>query len=252
MQGNLEVNFKGKTSFPRFWSRYSMERKGPGSKLPSCVLGACFGHFGHDWLFATLWTVIHQAPLSIGFSRQEYWGGLLLPSPGDVPDPGIKPASLMSPALASRFLPLSPPGKPQSGRQVRIKREPRMALELYTQEVTRALSVHLAQPPVYDLNLQNEESLTPTRLKGPWFLNEHWFPPTPTSRYFYVVSSGCSTLSLSLLSGPLFATCLPSLISVLLQPLISDKRLHEMSSETSLSRWNFTQAAFTLGCLHPP
>ena len=98
--------------------------------------------------FATPLTVVHQAPLSIGFSRQEYWSGLLLPSPGDVPDPGIKPASLMSPALASRFFLLSPPGKPQSGRQVHIKREPRMALEFYTQEVTRALNVHLAQPPV--------------------------------------------------------------------------------------------------------
>ena len=53
--------------------------------------------------FATLWTVVHQAPLSIAFSRQEYWGGLLLPFPGDVPDPGIKPASLMSPALADRL-----------------------------------------------------------------------------------------------------------------------------------------------------
>ena len=48
-------------------------------------------------------TVAHQAPLSIGFSRQEYWSGLLLPSPGDLPNPGIEPASLMSPALASRF-----------------------------------------------------------------------------------------------------------------------------------------------------
>ena len=43
--------------------------------------------------FKTPWTVAHQAPLSMGFSRQEYWGGLLFPSPGDLPDPGIKPAS---------------------------------------------------------------------------------------------------------------------------------------------------------------
>ena len=41
----------------------------------------------------TLWTVAHQAPLSMGFSRQEYWGGLLFPSPGDLPDPGIKSGS---------------------------------------------------------------------------------------------------------------------------------------------------------------
>ena len=45
-------------------------------------------------LFATPWTVAYQAPLSMGFSRQEYWTGLPFPSPGDVPDPGIKPESL--------------------------------------------------------------------------------------------------------------------------------------------------------------
>ena len=59
--------------------------------------------FSHVWLFATLWTVAHQAPLSMGFSRQEYWSGLSCPPPGDLPDSGIKPKPLMSPALASRF-----------------------------------------------------------------------------------------------------------------------------------------------------
>ena len=51
----------------------------------------------------TPWTVDHQAPLSMRFSRQEYWSGLLCPPPEDLPDPGIAPTSLMSPALASRF-----------------------------------------------------------------------------------------------------------------------------------------------------
>ena len=51
-------------------------------------------------LFATPWTAAHQAPLSMGFSRQEYRSGLPCPFPGDLPDPGIKPVSLMSPALA--------------------------------------------------------------------------------------------------------------------------------------------------------
>ena len=54
-------------------------------------------------LFATLWTVACQAPLSVGFSRQDYWSGLSCPLPGDVPDPGIKPASLLSPALAGEL-----------------------------------------------------------------------------------------------------------------------------------------------------
>ena len=55
------------------------------------------------WLFVIRWTVAHQAPLSMGFSRQECWSGLPCPPPGDLPDPGIKPASLTSPALADRF-----------------------------------------------------------------------------------------------------------------------------------------------------
>ena len=59
-----------------------------------------FSHSSHVQLFATLWTVAHQAPLSMGFSRQEYWSGLPFPSPGDLPHPVIEP---VSPALAGRF-----------------------------------------------------------------------------------------------------------------------------------------------------
>ena len=55
---------------------------------------------GFVQLFATPWTVAHQAPLSMGFSRQEYWSGLPYPPPGDLPNPGIEPVSLMSLALA--------------------------------------------------------------------------------------------------------------------------------------------------------
>ena len=54
-------------------------------------------------LFATLWTVAHQAPLFMGFSRQECWSGLPCPPPGDLPDPGIEIVSLMSPALVGGF-----------------------------------------------------------------------------------------------------------------------------------------------------
>ena len=59
-------------------------------------------------LFAAPWTVAYQAPLSMGFSRQEYWIGLPFPSPGDLPDPGIEPRS---PALQANALPSKPPGK---------------------------------------------------------------------------------------------------------------------------------------------
>ena len=62
-------------------------------------------------LFATPWTVVYQASLSMGFSRQEYWSGLPFPSPGDLPDPGIEPRS---PALQADGLPFEPPGKPLS------------------------------------------------------------------------------------------------------------------------------------------
>ena len=59
-------------------------------------------------LFATPWTVAHQAPPSMGFSRQEYWSGLPFPAPGDRPNPGIEPGS---PALLADALPSEPPGK---------------------------------------------------------------------------------------------------------------------------------------------
>ena len=54
-----------------------------------------------------------QAPLSMGFSRQQYWDGLTFSAPGDLPNPGVKPGSLESPALAGRFFTSGPPGKPQ-------------------------------------------------------------------------------------------------------------------------------------------
>ena len=61
---------------------------------------------------ATPWTVAQQAPLCMGFPRQEYWSGLPFPTPGDLSDPRIEPTSLGSPALASRFFTTVPPGTP--------------------------------------------------------------------------------------------------------------------------------------------
>ena len=60
-------------------------------------------------VFATPWTVAYQASPSMGFSRQEYWSGLPLPSPGDLPNPGIEPGF---PALEADALTSEPPGKP--------------------------------------------------------------------------------------------------------------------------------------------
>ena len=63
-------------------------------------------------LFATSWTVAHQAPPSVGLPRQEYWSGLPFSSPGDLPDPGTEPSS---PVLAGEFFTTEPPGKPVKG-----------------------------------------------------------------------------------------------------------------------------------------
>ena len=76
--------------------------KGKFLNIRTCVLSCV-------QLFATLWTMALQAPLSLKFFRQEYWSGLPFPTPGDLPDPGIEPAS---PALAGKSFTTEPPGKP--------------------------------------------------------------------------------------------------------------------------------------------
>ena len=76
---------------------------------------------------ATPWTIARQAPLSMGFPKQEYWSGLPFPPPGDLPDPGIKPASPASPALAGGFVTTEPPGKPSSLRATATSSVPRGA-----------------------------------------------------------------------------------------------------------------------------
>ena len=86
----------------------------PGNRCPGegrWTRGFQLTHFNCVQLFVTQWTVAYQAPLSIAFSRpREYWSELPFPSPGDLPNPGIKPASLMSPEESSLLL--EPPGKP--------------------------------------------------------------------------------------------------------------------------------------------
>ena len=80
----------------------------------TCVL--C--HLSHVRLFLTLCTIARQASLSMGFSRQEYWRGFPCPPPGDLPDLGIKPASLMSPALEHGFFITEPQGKRPPSRLI--------------------------------------------------------------------------------------------------------------------------------------
>ena len=106
--------------------------------LSGCVL-SCFSCVQ---LFVTPWTVAHQAPLSMGFSRQEYWSGLPCPPPGDLPDPGIKPGSFMSPAPGCGFLALPPPGKPRGLLSIRdqtyfVKGQHVICAEVYGVSLTR-------------------------------------------------------------------------------------------------------------------
>ena len=79
-----------------------------GCQIVNFVL-LCVKSLSRVRLFASPWTVACQAPLSMGFSRQEYWSGLPFPSPGDLPNPGIEPGS---PALQADALSSEPPGKP--------------------------------------------------------------------------------------------------------------------------------------------
>ena len=77
-----------------------------------CVcVHVCTRALSHVWLFAAPWTITLQAPLSMGFFRQEYYSGLPFPTPEDLPNPGIKPTSLKSPELQANSLPSVPPGK---------------------------------------------------------------------------------------------------------------------------------------------
>ena len=69
------------------------------NRLCMCLLR----HFSRVQFFETLWTIAHQNPHSVGFSRQEYWSGLPCHPPGDLPNPCIKPTSINSPALEGGF-----------------------------------------------------------------------------------------------------------------------------------------------------
>ena len=75
---------------------------------------------GQSVVFATPWTVARQAPLSMGFPRQEYWSGLPLPPPGDLPNPGIEPTSSVSLALAGGFFTTAPSVLCHSSQENRI------------------------------------------------------------------------------------------------------------------------------------
>ena len=97
--------------------------------IMSTYVRVCVHTFSHLQLFATPGTRAHQAPLAKEFSRQEQQSRLPYPSPGDVPNPGIKPVSSVSPALAGRFFTTEPPGKPHVYLYSCVKNDPKMRYE---------------------------------------------------------------------------------------------------------------------------
>ena len=100
----MEAGFPEESAGPEP-SRVTLASYWPGARLLLLSHQIVYDSFG------TPWTIAHQTPLSMGFSRQEYWSGLPCPlPPGDLPDPGIKPTT---PALQADSLPTEPPGKPQ-------------------------------------------------------------------------------------------------------------------------------------------
>ena len=109
----LETSISHDVSFPRSsqGSPKTNKQKNRTKRVWVCMCACVLSHFSRVRLCETPWTVVRWAPLSTGFSRQEYWSGLPCPPPGDLPDPGIKP-HLMPPALADGSLPLVPSGKP--------------------------------------------------------------------------------------------------------------------------------------------
>ena len=88
-----------------------IHRRNPGNLINSSKW-PCTKSLNHVQLFVTPWTIALQVPLSMRFPRQEYWSGLPVPSPGDLPDPRIKLASSVSPVLQVNPLPAELSGKP--------------------------------------------------------------------------------------------------------------------------------------------
>ena len=101
----------------------------PGTAEPGGLLSMGSHRIRHDWstlaaaaavlshvqLFESLWTIAHQAPLSMGFSRQEYWSGLPCPPPGDLPNLGIKPCIVNISCITGGFFTTEPLGKLYGG-----------------------------------------------------------------------------------------------------------------------------------------
>ena len=133
-----------------------------------CLHLSCFSRL---WLFATLWIAAHQAPLSLGFSRQEYWSGSPCSPPGDLPHPGIEPTS---PALAGGFFIAEPLGKPQS----RVKCQSLGRVQLFATPQSAAhqtpLSMGFSRQEYWSGSPSLLQGIFPTQGSSPHLLHCRW------------------------------------------------------------------------------
>ena len=121
MKKNIKIEYSRRERLRQWSGNVSLRREHLNWKwiyqLHVCAL-SCFTRV---CLFETPWTVAQKAPPFMGFSRQEYWSGVPCPPPGGLPDPGMEPVSLMSPALAGGFFTTSATWKFQVGQNLRSK-----------------------------------------------------------------------------------------------------------------------------------
>ena len=110
----------------------------------------------------TPWTIARQAPLSMGFSRQEYWNGLPFLSPGDLPDPGIKPASPESPALVGRLFTTESPGKPHNSLWLREAVSRKVHRKVLIKVAQDSCSTHLRNTHQNNTSFRAETYITKT------------------------------------------------------------------------------------------
>ena len=125
----LKLRIKGWERSPKT----EMERTRKTMFMLNLLVKVKVKSLSHVWLFATPWTVACQAPLSMGFSRQEYWSRLPFPSPGNLSNPGIEPRSS---ALQADTLTSEPPGKPKSSSNYLKKGKVNLIAFYLTQHIT--------------------------------------------------------------------------------------------------------------------
>ena len=164
-------------------------RQTSNSRIQTDCVCVCVQSLSGVRLFATPWTVACQAPLPMEYSRQGYWSRLPIPTPGDLPNPGIEPTSLASPALAGRFFTTAPPGKPVTFTTFHAKithtgtqRTTELQLRIHFIGVMRSSPAHLAVSrrgaPSRPRMCADPQSRT---------LRERVMPPLPTPYCFIAI-----------------------------------------------------------------